>query len=136
MNYQLKFNIKKLNRAFVHGIQGRTEKVECLCIPVSEFYPGKQGELYCTLTVQEKTSPGAWGDTHFAKQQLEKASYNALTLEQRKEIPIIGNMKPNNFGQQTAAADVIQEAEIVPTVQTPAQHSHSTIFNQSNDLPF
>lgn len=109
MNYQLKFNAKALNRAFVYGIQGKTEKVNCLCIPVSEFYPGKNGELYCTIGITEKQTVGQYGDTHFAKQQLEKESYNRLSEEQRKAIPIIGNMQPSKFENkiETVVAEVV-----------------------------
>ncbi|HWS60607.1 MAG TPA: hypothetical protein VN182_06725 [Flavobacterium sp.] len=113
MNYQLKVNAKALNRAFVYPIQGKTEKVECLCIPVSEFYKGKNGELYCTFGITEKQTVGTYGDTHFAKQQLEKESYNRLTEEQKKNIPIIGNMQPAKFGNQPKVEQV-QDAVILP----------------------
>jgi hypothetical protein len=101
MNYQLKIDVKKLNKAFVYQIQGKSAKVECVCIPVSEFYHGKNGELYCNLQITEKKQVGQYGDTHFAKQSLEKASYNALSEEQRKAIPILGNMEPSKFGNNT-----------------------------------
>jgi hypothetical protein len=98
MNYQLKIDVKKLNKAFVYPIQGKSATVECVCIPISEFYPGKNGELYCNLQITEKKQVGQYGDTHFAKQSLEKASYNALSEDQKKNIPIIGNMEPSKFG--------------------------------------
>lgn len=118
MNYQQKFDIKKLNRAFVYPIQGKAEKVECVCIPVSEFYKGKNGELYCTFGVTERQTVGQYGDTHFVKQQLEKESYNKLTDEQKKNIPILGNMQPAKFGNQQQPAERIQEAVIVPPTET------------------
>lgn len=127
MNYNLKIDIKKLNRSFVHAIQGKTEKVECLCIPVTEFYRGKNGELYCTFGITEKQTVGTYGDTHFAKQQLEKDSYNKLTDEQKKNIPIIGNMQPSKFGN-TPKTEQVQDAVILPTSE-PAQQS-------TDDLPF
>lgn len=126
MNYQLKINAKALNRAFVHSIQGKTEKVECLCIPVSEFYKGKNGELYCTFGITEKQTVGTYGDTHFAKQQLEKESYSKLTDEQKKNIPIIGNMQPSKFGN-TTKNETVQDAVILPPSE-PAQ--------SNDDLPF
>ena len=126
MNYQLKINAKALNRAFVYPIQGKTEKVECLCIPVTEFYKGKNGELYCTFGITEKQTVGTYGDTHFAKQQLEKDSYNKLTEEQKKNIPIIGNMQPSKFGN-TPKVEQVQDAVILPPFE-PAQ--------STDDLPF
>ena len=114
MNYQAKFDIKKLNKAFVYGIQGKTEKVDCVCIPVSEFYHGKNGELYCTLSIIERNSIGQYGDSHMMKQQLEKASYQALNEEQKKNIPIIGNMQPSKFGnQQQQQQPHVQDAVVL-----------------------
>jgi hypothetical protein len=106
MNYRLKINVKKLNKAFIFPIQGKFEKVDCLCIPVSEFYEGKPDKdghipLYCNLEITEKKQIGQYNDTHFAKQSLEKASYNALSDEQKKNIPIIGNMELSKFGNNT-----------------------------------
>lgn len=127
MNYNLKIDIKKLNHAFVHAIQGKTEKVECLCIPVNEFYKGKNGELYLTLGITEKQTVSQYGDTHFAKQQLEKDNYNKLTDEQKKNIPIIGNMQPSKFGN-TPKTEQVQDAVILPPSE-PVQQS-------TDDLPF
>ena len=126
MNYQLKIDIKKLNRTFVYQIQGRTEKVECLCIPVSEFYAGKNGELYCTLAIQERQTVGTYGDTHFAKQQLEKEAYNRLSDEQKRAIPIIGNMQPSKFANQSKIETVQDEVVLLP----------SETSQQTDDLPF
>lgn len=126
MNYQLKIDIKKLNRAFVYQIQGRTEKVECLCIPVSEFYHGKNGELYCTIGITEKQTVGTYGDTHFAKQQLEKEAYNRLSDEQKRAIPIIGNMQPSKFANQSKIETVQDEVVLLPYETS----------QQTDDLPF
>jgi len=117
MNYSLKIDIKKLNRAFVYPIQGKTEKVECVCIPISEFYKGKNGELYCSMQVQEKKSVGQYNDTHFVKQQLEKESYKALTEDQQKAIPILGSFEPSRFGNETAPAH--QTAPVKTAPPTP-----------------
>ena len=127
MNYQLKINIKALNRAFVHNIQGKTEKVECLCIPVSEFYKGKNGELYCTFGITEKKTVGTYGDTHFCKQQLKKESYAKLTDEQKKNIPIIGNMQPSKFGN-APKTEQVQDAVVLPPTES--------LNSSNNDLPF
>lgn len=123
MNQQIKINANALNRAFVTPIQGKMKKVECLCIPTSEFYKGKNGELYLTLSVHERKTPGQFGDTHFIKQQLEKESYNLLTEEQKKNIPTIGNMKPSQFGQKIET--------VIPGVVQPEQNDYL-----NTDLPF
>lgn len=109
MNYQAKIDIKKMNKAFVMPIVGKTATVECVCIPTTEFYKGKNGELYCSMEIIErKNGAGQYGDTHFCKQQIEKESYKALTEEQRKLIPILGSFQPSKFGNiETVVAEEI-----------------------------
>ena len=121
MNYSLKIDVKKLNKAFVMPIQGKTATVECVCIPTSEFYKGKNGELYSNMEIVErKTGAGQYGDTHFAKQQLEKASYQALTEEQRKNIPILGSFQPSKFGNvETVVAEEVKATQPTHTKPQP-----------------
>lgn len=132
MDYSAKIDIKKLNKAFVTQIQGKTAKVECICIPTSEFYKGKadaQGHepLYLSLEIKERKQASSYGETHFLKQQLEKESYKALTEEQRKNIPIIGGFSPSKFGNvQTVVA------EEVHSQQSPNTGS----INPNAGLPF
>jgi len=128
MNYSLKIDVKKLNKAFVMPIQGKTATVECVCIPTSEFYKGKNGELYSNMEIVErKNGAGQYGDTHFAKQQLEKASYQALTEEQRKSIPILGSFQPSKFGNvETVVAEEVKATQ-------PAQANPQPSFD---DVPF
>ena len=117
MNYQAKIDIKKLNKAFVMPIIGKSATVECVCVPTSEFYKGKNGELYCNMEVVERKQLGQYGDSHFVKQQLEKESYKALTEEQKKSIPILGSFQPSKFGNiETVVAEEVKQhrAENVP----------------------
>jgi hypothetical protein len=109
MNYSLKIDIKKLNKAFVKPIQGKSATIDCVCIPVTEFYHGKNGELYCNIEIVERKTVSQYNDTHFAKQQLEKESYQALSEEQRKNIPILGSFQPSKFGNvQTVVAEEVK----------------------------
>lgn len=120
MNYSLKIDVKKLNKAFVMPIQGKTASVECVCIPTTEFYKGKNGELYSNIEIVEKKQVGQYGDSHFAKQQLEKASYQALTEEQRKNIPILGSFQPSKFGNvETVVAEEVKHNSAPQTTQDP-----------------
>lgn len=128
MNYSLKIDVKKLNKAFVMPIQGKTATVECVCIPTSEFYKGKNGELYSNIEIVERRNGvGQYGDTHFAKQQLEKESYKALSEEQRKNIPILGGFQPSKFGNVETV--VAEEVKATQTTQTKPQPSF-------DDVPF
>lgn len=127
MNYSLKIDIKKLNKAFVKSIQGKTATVDCICIPVTEFYAGKNGEAYCNIEIVErKNGAGQYGDTHFAKQQLEKESYKSLTEEQRKKIPILGSFQPSKFGNvETVVAEEVRQ-----------QNTQSVSQQQVDEVPF
>lgn len=117
MNYNLKIDIKKLHKAFVMPVNGKSGAVECVVIPTSEFYKGKNGELYCNIDVIEKKTVGNYGDTHFAKQQLEKASYAALNEEQKKSIPIIGSFQPSKFGNiETVIAEEVKSNDNAKTL--------------------
>ena len=130
MNYSLKIDVKKLNKAFVMPIQGKSATVECVCIPVSEFYAGKNGEAYCNIEIVErKNGVGQYGDTHFAKQQLEKESYKALSEEQRKAIPILGSFRPSKFGNIETV--VAEEVKTIQTTQAKTQPQP-----QFDDIPF
>lgn len=123
MNYQLKIDLKKLHKSFIYSIQGKSEKVKCICIPISEFYEGKNGELYCNFQITEKKEVGQYGDTHFAKQSLEKTIYNTLSDEQRKNIPILGNMEPSKFGNNE-------------TETTTSLSANTDTDCEGDDLPF
>lgn len=126
MNYSLKIDIKKMNKAFVMPIVGKTETVECVCIPTSEFYKGKKGELYCNMEITERKTVGEYGDTHFAKQQLEKESYKALSEEQRKNIPILGSFQPSRFGNvETVVAEEVKQ-----------QNNQNAVSDNHSEVPF
>lgn len=122
MNYQAKIDIKKLNKAFVMPIVGKAATIECVCIPTTEFYKGKNGELYCSMEIIErKNGAGQYGDTHFCKQQLEKESYKALTEEQRKAIPILGSFQPSKFGNvETVVAEEVKPQSAQNTANNEA----------------
>lgn len=125
MNYQAKIDIKKLNKAFVMPIAGKSATVECVCIPTSEFYKGKNGELYCSMEIIErKNGVGQYGDTHFVKQQIEKESYKAMTEEQRKAIPILGGFQPSKFGNvETVVAEEVKPQSAINAISD----SHSNV---------
>lgn len=94
MNYLESLNLSKFNGASVMEIQGATTKKRCVVIPIEEnyLYEGKNG-IYTSLIAHERKSVGSSGDTHFLTMQIPKDKYNALTEEQRKNNPIMGNMK-------------------------------------------
>lgn len=89
-NLQFSLKANKIHKAFVKEIQGKSETKKCLCIPVDTMFEGRDGDLYINFDCIEKQSDYS---THFIKQQLSKDDYNALNDEQKKQIPIIGNLQ-------------------------------------------
>lgn len=75
MNYQIKIYVSKIDKASI--------------------FHGEKGKYVMLDVVEVKNSQ--YGDTHFVKQVLSKERYQAMTEEERKKIPILGNMKPSKF---------------------------------------
>lgn len=116
----------KINLALLKAVR-RTEKgqlgpVECLIIPIknNHLYEGKDGALYLDMTAFElKTKKEGNKDTHLVKQQLPADVFKAMTDEQKKSTPILGNCivwegerGPNASGAE--AAPVIGELDDLP----------------------
>ena len=98
--------MNKLNKAFIYEIQGKTELKKCLCIPIDTMFEGKEKDLYMTFDCKEKQSEYS---THFVVQQLSKEEYSSLTDEQKKNIPILGNISESKF--QNKPTNTTQPAE-------------------------
>lgn len=91
MSIGIKIDLQKLPGATVMPV-GKNN-TECIVIPIemASLYKGAKG-IYLDLTAIELTSPKADSkDTHLVKQALPKEKFAAMTEEQRKAIPILGN---------------------------------------------
>lgn len=96
MNYSIKIDLKKFRNAGMLTIPGKTGKKRCICIPVednAEIFEGKKG-VYVSLTAVEMKEPGQYGDTHILKGNQPEETYKAMSEEERKSQPILGQMKP------------------------------------------
>lgn len=88
----------KLNLAgLIHVVRKETRKdkstVECLIIPIDQnhLYRGEKG-LYLDISHLEIKNPkSGQKDTHLIKQSLPKDVYAALSDEEKKAMPILGN---------------------------------------------
>lgn len=66
--------------------------VRCLVLPmVYGFYENNNGKVYMDLVAIERATQYS---THFVKIHLSKEQFETMTEEQRKALPIVGNMKP------------------------------------------
>lgn len=109
MNYQIRIDVTKIDKA--------------------SLFKGEKG-TYMTLDVFEVKN-SKYGDTHMVKQVLSKEKYQSLTDEQKKQIPILGNMAPSKFQPvQTVVAEEVN----APQHQQQAQQNDP--LNGDDTLPF
>jgi hypothetical protein len=91
-NISIKHDLKKLAGATVMPV-GKNS-TQCIVIPIEMaglFYNGTGG-VYLDSTAIPLTNPKDGSkDTHIVKQQISKEKYAAMTDEERKAQPIIGN---------------------------------------------
>lgn len=102
-NYNIRIDLKKMKDVIFAKIDGR----KCVVIPVDvnpEIFVGEKG-IYLSLSAIELRSPSQFGDTHIVKPLLDKKAYEAMSEEQRKNQPILGNMRERRASEM-AASDI------------------------------
>jgi len=100
-NFGIKIDLLKIKGAFMKNVQGRTQTKRCIIIPVDDdpgIYLGGKG-CYLSMVAVELQNP-KYEDTHMVKSDIPKDVRELLTEEQRRELPILGNMRPLQFQQQ------------------------------------
>lgn len=112
-NYAQKQNLLALPGAFVANIQGKTAKKRCLCIPIEDahLYEGEKG-VYLNLNMWVSKN-SQYGDSHYLTQNLSKEVWDAMTEEQKKSQPILGNVKVMDLPPKQ-----VQEAVDIPAPQS------------------
>lgn len=90
-NLNIKLNLQNLNCA-VRTEKSKSGLVECIIIPIEQNYlfKGEKG-IYLDLTAFELKEPKD-KKTHLIKQQLPKEVFKAMTDEQKKSTPILGDV--------------------------------------------
>lgn len=92
-NISLKHNLLTLKGATRMDIDGKSGKVRCLVIPIemANLFDGEKG-VYMDSTAIPITNPKSDSkDTHLVKQSFSKEKFNAMSEDDRKAIPIMGN---------------------------------------------
>lgn len=109
-NFNAKINLMKLKRAGIMQIQGRSEVLRCLVIPIEEnhlFVSSDENNhpkgAYLDLTAWELKNP-KYDETHMIKQSLAKEVREQMSDDELKNQPIIGGLKPFDMEQQNAAS--------------------------------
>lgn len=93
-NVSAKINLMQLKvaRKVMTGVNG---PVDCIVIPIAanHLFVGEKG-IYLDIAGFEIKNPIKDStDTHLLKQSLPKEVYQAMTDEQKKDQPILGNLK-------------------------------------------
>ena len=94
-DYSMRVNLTQLAGAFVKDLVGRTATKRCIIIPVEDnpsMFIGEKG-VYLNITAFATDNP-QYGDTHMLKPNLPKEVREQMTDEQRRQQPILGNMRP------------------------------------------
>lgn len=127
-NFSISLDLKKLKNSCVKEMQGKNGNKKCLIIPIDDAgLKEYKDSLYLNISATECRNNN-YGQSHSIKQQISKDAYFALSAEEKKAIPFIGNMKPMNFGGSSNSG--VSAANPQPT--------SASSFDTTNeeDLPF
>lgn len=107
MKYIGKVNLLKFQNAFAANIKGKTETKRCICIPIEDnhFYVGEKSvyfDFICREISEEKRKDNL---THVIVPSLPKEVYEAMSDEERKAVPILGNLKEYTVTQNVEVND-------------------------------
>jgi hypothetical protein len=101
----------KINLAkFKHAIIPIKDGDEAIIIPIkgNKLYKSEVGNVFFDWIAWPKKTEDKEGNTHMIKQSFSKTEIDAMSKEQKEELPIYGNMKP--FGGKQEAAPVNDQA--------------------------
>lgn len=118
-NISTKLNLAGLKHSRMN-MKGKSGMIDCLIIPIdaNKLFKGEKG-LYLDLIHIEikdrsKQAPDQ-KDTHLIKQSFAKEVYEAMSEEERKSYPILGNSILWAQNQnEPALSDPIDEADDLP----------------------
>lgn len=92
-NISIKLNLKQLKHLETELTRKDGTKVKCLVVPIAEnmLYEGEKGTYINLTAIEIKNKVGDSKDTHLIKQDIPKDKYEAMTDEERKGFPVLGN---------------------------------------------
>jgi hypothetical protein len=119
----LKLNLTQLK----HGlVKGKTEGETIICIPVNanKLFLSEKKNVYLDIVgfEFEDKSDNQYKNTHILKQSFSKEQLSAMSEEEKKALPIIGNARVSKSGSYGEAA--------------PKSVAPDSVANAVDDLPF
>ena len=118
-NISGKLNLMQL-KAAIRRMDGKNGPVNCVVIPIeaNHLFQGDKGIYLDLIAFESKTKNDAIKDTHLVKQSLPKEILDAMTEDEKRSQPIIGNLRV--WGEY----------------QESAPQSDMTVGDEKDDLPF
>jgi len=89
----VKINLAALKNAAIIT-SGKNKDVDCILIPIEQnhLFRGKENAVYLDVIGFETAPEKRKGkDTHMAKQSLDKKILDAMSEDEKKAMPILGN---------------------------------------------
>ena len=120
-NISIKINLRQLKSA-VRTMKSASGEIECLIIPINQNHliKGEKGVYIDMQAYELKEKKADRKDTHLIKQGFPKEVFDAMTEEEKKSTPILGNLVV--WGYSEPAPVNVEIAETQP--------------GESDDLPF
>ena len=109
-NFNIRIDLKKMKNVVFAKIDGK----KCIVIPVAEnpeVFVGEKG-IYLSMSAIELRSPSQFGDTHLVNPLLDKKVYECMSDDQRKNLPILGNMRERRASEMAASEIPVASVDI------------------------
>lgn len=111
-NYTIKVNLAALSGAFVKDFTSSRTGVtkKCVVIPVDDnpsMFAGEKG-IYLNIAAFANENP-RFDDTHMLKPNVPKEVREQMSDEERRAMPILGNMRPMHQEMPSQGAPISDE---------------------------
>lgn len=109
-----KLNLMQL-KAAIRRMDGKNGPIDCVIIPIeaNHLFQGDKGIYLDIIAFENKTKNDAIKDTHLVKQSLPKEILGAMSDEEKKSQPIIGNLRVwGEWTESESQSDMTVQDEI------------------------
>lgn len=111
-NISIKINLRQL-KSTVRTMKGTSGPIECLIIPIDQNFlvKGEKGVYLDMQAYELKEKKADRKDTHLIKQSFPKEVFDAMSDDDKKVTPIIGNLVVWGFSEPAPVNVEISETE-------------------------
>ena len=113
-NISGKLNLMQL-KAAIRKMNGANGPIDCIVIPIeaNHLFRGEQGVYLDLIAFESKTKNEKIKDTHLVKQSLPKEILDAMTEDEKRSQPILGNLRVwGEYTEQPPQSDMTVQDEI------------------------